>query len=506
MMTEKLFKWGRHNSGSVRMGLFGFFCAIGVAASPAAARELPAFELTEGWLVEQGSNQGYRTLQIDLQRRQATLNQLENDAAYGMSWDSQVAWSQTSESAGTGGEPVRTPGRVYSTGLKQRLQHGLSLSGSLFTESAGLKSQQPGTPASVGRSGARVQAQLDLGANRLGRVDALRDQLFRSQSAGTQTRSKWEAYQQVQQLRSVYWGMVANRQNRQWRMQILESARRQANIVRKQKANYVADAEDVARFSALAATQEATLVGLDREYAQLEETLKDWVPALRGKRVIVRVPDLIRTRQQVMQCVQSIRQTSAVPFGNSTASQYLQQLDKTTETARNLDGLSDHYQLMLGGSLEYSGTEENSQKAFTELSENRKHKAEISLNLSIPLGKTRSNLREEQVRLRTLGRDLEHNRIRAQMISSFESIQKQSELLMEALEAQGRISSIQSRKLKLAREKFSQARIPLAILIEDETALLASRIGTTNLELQVARTVLDYLSLFDQTDCAFNRS
>jgi hypothetical protein len=54
-------------------------------------------------------------------------------------------------------------------------------------------------------------------------------------------------------------------------------------------------------------------------------------------------------------------------------------------------------------------------------------------------------------------------------------------------------------------KKYQQARVSINDLIQDQDALLRADLLTIETQLQVLNAVFDYLAIYTETPCAFNR-
>jgi hypothetical protein len=55
------------------------------------------------------------------------------------------------------------------------------------------------------------------------------------------------------------------------------------------------------------------------------------------------------------------------------------------------------------------------------------------------------------------------------------------------------------------RRKYEQARVSINDLIFDQDALLRSELTTIETQLQILNVLFDYLAIYTETPCGFNR-
>jgi hypothetical protein len=78
-------------------------------------------------------------------------------------------------------------------------------------------------------------------------------------------------------------------------------------------------------------------------------------------------------------------------------------------------------------------------------------------------------------------------------------------LLNEVIRAQKLNSQELQKRLKYTLTKYQQARVSVNDLIQDEDDLLRVSLTTVETQLQVLNVLFDYLAIYTETPCAFNR-
>ena len=61
------------------------------------------------------------------------------------------------------------------------------------------------------------------------------------------------------------------------------------------------------------------------------------------------------------------------------------------------------------------------------------------------------------------------------------------------------------KRLQVQNRKFREARVSANDLILDQDALLNSNLTTISTQLEIINTIFDYLVVFTETPCEFNR-
>jgi DNA gyrase/topoisomerase IV subunit A len=82
---------------------------------------------------------------------------------------------------------------------------------------------------------------------------------------------------------------------------------------------------------------------------------------------------------------------------------------------------------------------------------------------------------------------------------------KTIKLLNDVIASQKVSSRELEKRLKGMRKKYEQARVSVNEMVLDQDALLQSELTTIDTQLQILNTIFDYLVVFPDTPCGFNR-
>jgi hypothetical protein len=78
-------------------------------------------------------------------------------------------------------------------------------------------------------------------------------------------------------------------------------------------------------------------------------------------------------------------------------------------------------------------------------------------------------------------------------------------ILSDVVAAQKSNTEALERRLVVQNRKFKEARLNVNDLIQDQDAFLNSNLTTINTQLEIINTIFDYLVVFTETPCEFNR-
>ena len=93
----------------------------------------------------------------------------------------------------------------------------------------------------------------------------------------------------------------------------------------------------------------------------------------------------------------------------------------------------------------------------------------------------------------------------ALVVSTHTQLAKSMGLINEVIASQRIGTTALEKRLQVIRQKYSQARVDVNDLILDQDALLNSQLTTIDAQLQAVNILFDYLMVFTDTPCAFNR-
>jgi hypothetical protein len=125
------------------------------------------------------------------------------------------------------------------------------------------------------------------------------------------------------------------------------------------------------------------------------------------------------------------------------------------------------------------------------------------LQLVIPLGK--ADTRQTQELLAQKRFDSLAGQNDAMLTNTHQQLVKVIRLLTEVVRAQNENTQALERRLVVQNRKFREARLSVNDLILDQDALLNSNLTTISTQLEIINTIFDYLVVFTETPCEFNR-
>lgn len=414
---------------------------------------------------------------------------------------SKAAYSESEEEQISPFVPVVSPGSEVSLGMRKKVGAGLTASIEAFQSVQVFDSNQF---ADAARSGARLNLQMDLWKNAFGRWDSRELERLALDNEVAKEKEQIHLKQFELNMRKLYWSFVANKQLQKLRSSLVDSTSRQLEITRQQSRQFVADVGDVSRLEALVSGQRSGLIMLEHARAQIVESLKLNIPFYNGYASFESQQTINDIDSEMRACILSVRSKTEAPINFSRYQKILTRTNSAREARNKQITYEDGLNMSLSAMAEFNALAGEREESFDQFNEDPKNKFQVALELSVPLGKVHEQTSSLKRVLNNKRTESERQKILAMVKSKHEQTLKMIDLLQKALAQQITTNKIQKVKADFAQKKYKQARIPLAILIDDQTALLNSQLQAVELRLMIATTLLDYFSVFDLYPCSFN--
>ena len=465
---------------------------------------LTSAEITESDLIKLAKEESLVIAPLSARSYQAKANL----AAFNQGYSPLVTSSVKSENSNQPPFLLQSPSYESSENLQlsigyaQQFKYGLSISGGMYSSETSFSKFNAKSHDVLG---SKLGIEIDLWKNLLGRLTRLSETYHTSNTEKSNQLKAIKINQHVQDVRSLFWTAVANKKLQELRQQLIKSAERQTIQAKKQKSLYVSDKGDVTRFTALREVQKSALIFLRYKREQIDSSLKNFFPSLRGKKLSFKTPDLDKAGEKVMLCISKISQ-SAVPHQETTTWSGIisnSMLMSKTELMTNKSHSS--VDVKLSAAIDHSNQKMDVQSE-DQLTNDPYQKSSLALTLTYPLGRSASNTEKWKGYALEKKSQAEVNSYKATIETTHEKTLQLIKLLIEVLRSQLEVNKLNKSNLALSRTKFERAELPLINLISDETTYLTGKIAEIETKLLVITTLLDYLKVFDKFKCDFNRN
>lgn len=424
----------------------------------------------------------------------------------------EAQYAETREKAIIQFQPIWSPTKVGQVGVRQAFRGGVSLSAS-----AGVDQRSAMTPSGtfrdVSTSTVRLDLQVDLWKDLLGRLSKAQSRSadFDKERAELERDINRKAF--TVSLRRTYWSLVANNEQIKIYEGLKNISGTQLTDARARLKAGVTDGGEVARYEAQVASRQGSALYYRYQREILLKQLKTLLPELEGKEINLaayNVPDMIKN---VLACTQVIAAQKNVPLEYTRYDEVTKLLRQTQKEQSKLASSYDDVDLKFVGAVKTTGvaskdngdgvTHGSYGSAFDDWQDHNRAGYSAGLQLVIPIGK--GDTRKTQELLAQKRFDSQINQNDANLTNTHQQLVKVIALLTDVVHAQKENTEALERRLVVQNRKFREARVSVNDLILDQDALLNSNLTTVNTQLEIINTILDYLVVFTETPCEFNR-
>lgn len=420
--------------------------------------------------------------------------------------------TETKEKAIIQFQPIWSPQQDAQLGVRQNFRGGVGLSAAVGVDQRSARTVT-GRFRNVSTSTVRLNVQVDLWKDIFGRLSKAQ-----SQSADF-AQKRAEVERDIQQktfllnLRRLYWSLVANNEQIKVYDGLKKISQEQlADATRRRNAG-VADDGEVARYEAQVASREGSRLYYNYQREILMKQLKNLLPELQSKELVLKdynIPGMIQT---VLACTATIAAQKDVPLEFTRYDEVVTLLRQTQVLQEKLASSYDQTDLKFVGAVKTTGVasrdrgngliEGSISQSFDDWQENDRTGYSAGLQLVIPFGKGETRQTQELLAKKRFTADI--NQTDADVRSTHQQLVKVINLLSEVVRSQKQNTVALEKRLQVQNRKFREARVSANDLILDQDALLNSNLTTISTQLEIINTIFDYLVVFTETPCEFNR-
>lgn len=412
-------------------------------------------------------------------------------------------------------QPVFSPIKQAQLGVRQDFATGVETSAYIVTDQRSAQSNFIGKLQNVTTTTLAFTAQMDIWKNLFGKISKAELESLELERKRAAIEKEIQLKTFRVSLRRLYWSLVANNESTLISQQLLKTADQQLRESKLRMRNAVAEADEVARYEAQLASRQGTLLYLEYQKEVLLKQLRNLLPELAGKEIELEKYDLDKTLNEVLQCTATISGQPTVPYQFTKFDEAVSLLKQIRSNNALINSRYADADVKLFGTVKSTGVGSDNVRnglvrgnygdSIDDQTEQNRTGYEVGVNFTIPLG----DVKESTQRVKELYDD---KRLLAQITASdtqvmttHKQLTKSIELLSEVIRSQ-KVSSLQlSKRLELMRKKYQQARATVDQLVLDQDALLSSELTTVETKLQILNTIFDYLVIYTDTPCSFNR-
>jgi outer membrane protein TolC len=479
--------------------LLGFLISLNLFAITITEEDISRFTRT--------SNPNLQ--KIEAQALEAKKNYLAAEDSLGVKLYGGYKHETTREKALNPFIPVFSPVNQYQIGLSKKSQYGIE-----SKLEASVDSRTANNFNSVNTSMVSLELGFDLWSNFLGRISKRELENAKLSKEQMKIKEGLDLKALESKNRKIFWAIVANEEKKKLTQKLFSTAKKQAKDARKRLKSSVADKTEVSRYDSQVSMREGQLYLLDYERERLAAQLRMQFPQLANQKIKIGKYNLDKTIFEVLSCTQQINSKTKTPYEYSEYDELLSYLSKIQANQEKID-TSSSIDLKLVTKFKTTGVasdevspgqyEGSFEDSLDDIEQNNRTGLEAALMFTIPLGSTSNELKEVNTLVNKKRLSAQLLEAKTSMHSTHEQVTKSIEILRNVIRSQKENSKSLNIRVKDMKKKYSQARIPLYALIQDQDELMNNDLNVIDTQITILNTLLDYFIVFNKTPCAFNR-
>jgi hypothetical protein len=411
-------------------------------------------------------------------------------------------YATTKEKAFISIAPVYSPQSNYEIGFKKRFALGLEAKTAINSDTkefvfSGSKDERTSTYLSM-------KLSVDLWKNILGKLDKANLDSRSILLKQGEIKKKISNHNFLITLRQLFWQMVANQNAQNISESLLKSAKKQVRDANSRRKNSAADKGEVARYKALASSRLSSLTYLKFQREKLTRSLKRLIPELTDKAIVIKDYDLDRVVGKVMSCINTIKSSEKIPYEHTLYDELITEIKGFHQKQLKITNTYDDIDLKLSTTLSSKGVESNKSESFDETFNGKRTGFEVGVMLTIPLGFS-SKTEEQKIKANRLKASYESREIIQELASTHKFIFRSITHLLSTVEAQA--DSRKNLKIRITdmKRKYHQGRITVSEYINDQDSLFQTELQILESKTMILGVLFNYLGIFTETPCEFNR-
>lgn len=397
-------------------------------------------------------------------------------------------------------QPVTSPYKTLEVSAIKTTSYGAELGVGGFTEQYSVTSSiQDATT-----SGLLFKASVDLYKDFFGRSSRARLVGAQSTQEKVKQMSDLQAHALWQQVRKIYWSLVANNESLRISEQLLKTSEQQSAEASKRFRNSIADRGEVARYQSQVAARKANIIYLQYQKEQYIQQLKEIIPEYADKKVELTKYDLSKTLDDVLACTKVISSQKELPLEFTSYDEFLGALEVEYAAVKKVSDTYSGPDLKLNAEYRRFGRDYSYSDSLSRFGDDKQDRFNVGLMISIPIDSKKATTEETQKIVDDLRFRSEKSRTIGKMAAFHTQVIQSIALLQQVIVNQQENSEKLQISLRETRKKYDQARISVQEMIIDQDAYLQSNLDEIQTKLAVINTLLDYFGVFNTTPCDIN--
>lgn len=391
----------------------------------------------------------------------------------------------------------------FDIGVEKNTMYGISgkisindTNGNYYISSSGNRN--------TNRSAISLTYSMDLWKNFLGYTTLSKNLNIQTNKKQSFIKTYIEKNKFYYSLRSIYWKIVIKNKELNFYEDMIKQAEKNLSNVRKRYKTHIADAGDLSKAKANVNLRKTQYKNIEIQIEDLKKSLMYNLPELMSRNFVINTMDLTDTFSHIMSCNRNIYKSSYEYKQLSSYSDYVQLMDKSIDTElKTLERESD-FDVKLNMSASFRGTDKDFDSSYNDLGNFDRNDYYVGLNITKNLGDNSNDLKAEKIKLAKMNYNYNKKSTLANMNSFYNSYESIMKNMFNSLNNLHSYKKNIENSLNNSRKKYNQGRLSLNDLITDEDSLVDANIQLIDMEGVIIDTILQYLSIFDKTDCFFN--
>ena len=315
-------------------------------------------------------------------------------------------------------------------------------------------------------------------------------------------------------LRKIYWALVANNESLKIYRNLLNTADRQLKESEERLQSRVTEKDEVLRYKAQKASRKSSLEYYKYQKQTLIKQLRQLIPNFNQEDIELGAYDLDKTVNEVLSCTQKIVQFKGIPYENTDYDELVAMIQGVQKNYKDINSQYDSPSVNLYGTVKSTGVGADQTgnvinggygKSIEDMTGDNRTGYEVGVNFTFSIGKSQKTTKEylaqyDQKRLESTLKSTEAN-----MVATHNELARSIRYLATVVQSEKINAQNLAQRIKYMKKKFEQARATVSDLIQDEDAYMNAQLSSINAQLEIVNIVLDYLTIYNDTPCDFNK-
>ncbi len=470
--------------------------------------------LTEEVLLKESVNNTPQMDQLESTLLSAQANRSQFLEQYGLNGYGGISHMQTKERPINSFQLINTPITQAQVGLQKKFHSGLKTSVDISTYQYSAKGNSfiptvnDGTTTVVS-----FTAEMDIWKDLLGKLseNQVNNLKLMEEQSKLQKKINLNSYQIS--LRKIYWALVANNESLKIYNNLLQTADRQLKESQDRLKSRVAEKDEVLRYKAQKASRQSSLEYYKYQKQSLIKQLRQFIPNFNEQDIELGAYNLDKTVDEVLTCTFQIVKYPSIPYENTDYDELVALIKGMQKNYKDINSEYDSPNVNLYGTVKSTGVGADQAttidgsygKSFQDMTDNNRLGFEAGVNVSFSLGDRQKTTKEYLAEYDQKRLDATLKNTEANMLATHKELSRSIQYLVTVVKSEKINAQNLAQRIKFMKKKYEQARATVSDLIADEDAYMNAQLSSINAQLEIVNVVLDYLTIFNQTPCDFNK-